>query len=113
MINTWGVQSSQNSIVSIKIMKHGVNNRRNHGTVIIFYQAIFFYQYRQYRTGGGVCLFVKESFSCKTRQEWSINCDAIKSLCLEITNEKLKNINLNLTYRPPSNDVREFEKHFK
>ena len=57
----------------------------------------FFYQYRQYRTGGGVCIFVKESLRCKTRQELSINCDAIESLCLGITNEKSKNIILNLT----------------
>ena len=41
----------------------------------------------------------------------SINCDAIESLCLEITNEKSKNIILNLTYRPPNGDVKEFEKH--
>ena len=41
----------------------------------------------------------------------SINCDAIESLCLEITNEKLKNIILNLTYRPPNGRVKEFEKH--
>ena len=38
----------------------------------------FFYQYRQYRRGGGVCLFVKESFCCKTRQDLSIICDAIE-----------------------------------
>ena len=54
---------------------------------------------------------MKESFCCKTRQDFSINCDAIESLCLEITNEKLKNIILNLTYRPPNGDVKEFEKH--
>ena len=41
----------------------------------------------------------------------SINCDAIESLCLEITNEKSKNIILNLTYRPPNGDIKEFEKH--
>ena len=71
----------------------------------------FFYQYRQYRRGGGVCLFVKESFYCKTRQDLSINCDAIESLCLEIINEKSKNIILNLTYRPPNSEVKEFEKY--
>ena len=70
----------------------------------------FFYQYRQCRRRGGVCLFVKESFCCKTRQDLSINCDVIESLCLEI-NEKSKNIILNLTYRPPNGDVKEFEKH--
>ena len=32
-------------------------------------------------------------------------------LCLEITNEKSKNTILNLTYRPPNGNVKEFEKH--
>ena len=54
---------------------------------------------------------MKESFCCKTRKDLSINCDAIESLCLEITNEKSKNIILNLTYRPRNGDVKEFEKH--
>ena len=57
-----------------------------------------------------MCLFVKESLCCKTRQDLSINCDAAESLCLEIRNEKSKNIILNLTYRPPNGDVKEFEK---
>ena len=50
-------------------------------------------------------IFVKESFCCKTRQDLSINCDTIESLCLEITNEKSKNMILNLTYRPSNGDV--------
>ena len=29
-----------------------------------------------YFKGGGMCLFEKESFGCKTRQNLSINCDA-------------------------------------
>ena len=41
----------------------------------------------------------------------SINCDVIESLSLEITNQKSKNIILNLTYRPPNSDIKEFEKH--
>ena len=41
----------------------------------------------------------------------SINCDAIESLCLEMTNEKSKNVILNLTYRLPNGGVNEFEKH--
>ena len=63
----------------------------------------------QYRRGGGVHL-VKESFCCKTRQDLSIICDVIESLFLEITNQKSKNMILNLTYRPPNVDVKEFEK---
>ena len=58
-----------------------------------------------------MCLFVKESFCCKTRQNLSINFDAIESLCLEITNEKSKKIILDLKYRPRNGDVEEFEKH--
>ena len=45
------------------------------------------------------------------RQYLSINCDAIESSCLEITNEKSKNVIRNLTYRPPNSDVKEFGKH--
>ena len=71
----------------------------------------FFDQYRQHRRGRGACIFVKESFCCKTRKDLSINCDAIESLCLEIANEKSKNITLNLTYRPPNGDVKESGKH--
>ena len=40
-----------------------------------------------------------------------IERETYESLCLEITNEKSKNIILNLTYRPPNGDVKEFEKH--
>ena len=38
-----------------------------------------FHQYRQYRRGRGVYLFMKESFCCKTRQDLSNICDAIDS----------------------------------
>ena len=79
-------------------LKHGVNHKRNHRTRIIFYQPIIF-------VVEGVRLFVKESFCCKTRQDLSINCDVIESFCQEITNQKSKNIILNLTCKPPNDDV--------
>ena len=56
---------------------------------------------------------MKESFCSKTRQDLTISCDGIESLCLEITNEKLKNIIRNLTYKPPNGDGKEFEKHLQ
>ena len=65
----------------------------------------------QNHRGGSVCLFVKGSFCCKTRQDLSINYDVIESLCLETANKKLKNIILNLTYRPLNSNGKEFEKH--
>ena len=48
----------------------------------------FFYQYRQNCRGGGVCLLVKELLCYKTREDLSINCDAIEALCLEMKNRK-------------------------
>ena len=39
-----------------------------------------------------------------------INCDAIELLSPEITNKISKKIILNLTYRPPNGDIKEFEK---
>ena len=92
-------------------LKHDVNHKRNRRTRIILSGYNFFYQCGQYRRGGGVCLFVKESVCCKTRQDLSINCHAIESLCLEIIKEKSENIILNLSYRPSNGDVKEFEKH--
>ena len=58
-----------------------------------------------------MCPFAKESFCCKTRQDLSINCDAIESLLLEVTNQKSKNLILNMTYWPPNGDGKELEKH--
>ena len=58
-----------------------------------------------------MCLSVKESFCCKTKEDLSINCDAIESLCLELTNKKSKNIILILTYRPPNGDGKKIDKH--
>ena len=57
-----------------------------------------------------MCRFVKESFFSKTRLDYSINCDTIKLLCLAITNEKSKNIILNLTHIPPNGDGKKFDK---
>ena len=49
-------------------------------------------------------------FCFKTRQDLLINCDAIELLSPEITNKISKKIILNLTYRPPNGDIKEFEK---
>ena len=56
---------------------------------------------------------MKESFCCKTRQDLAINCDAIELLCLEITNEKSKKKNYNLTYRPLNGDAKGFENYYQ
>ena len=53
------------------------------------------------------------NFEAKSSQDFSINCGAVESFCLEMTNHKSKNILINLIYRPPNGDVKEFEKHLK
>ena len=67
--------------------KHGCESQeQSQSSNYILSGHIHFYQYRQYRAGGSVCLFGRKSFCCKTRQDLSKNFDAIKSLYLEITN---------------------------
>ena len=53
---------------------------------------------------------MKKSVCDKTKQDLSMNCDVIESLCLEITIEKSKNVILDRTYRRRNNKAKEFEK---
>ena len=40
--------------------------------------------------GGVVCIFIHESLDYKVRKDLAINCDAIESLSIEISNRKLE-----------------------
>ena len=59
---------------------------RNSNYILSGYNC--FHQYSKYHRGEGVCLFLRKWFCYKTKQDLSINCDAIESLCLGITNKK-------------------------
>ena len=54
-----------------------------------------------------------ENLNFKLREDLSINCDAIQSISIEISNTKSKNIILNTICRPPNGDMKQFETHFK
>ena len=73
----------------------------------------FLHQTRKNRKKGGVCVFVHENLNFKLREDLSINCDAIQSLSIEISNTKSKNIILNTIYRSSNGDIKQCETHFK
>ena len=56
---------------------------------------------RKYCRGGGVAVFVQESLYCTKRNDLYINCEAIESLSIEISNSVVKNIIFNVVYCPP------------
>ena len=63
--------------------------------------------------GGGVAIFVKDSYSFKQRDDLSINCEAIKSLSIEITNNQSKNAVFNVVCRSPNGDIDFCKNYFK
>ena len=61
------------------------------------------HQNRKHENGGGVAIFVKDSYSFKKSSHshiLSITCEAIESLSIEINNESK-----NVVYRPPDGDI--------
>ena len=75
------------------------------------YQVL--HQTRKNCKGGGVCVFVHEKRSFKLREDLNINCDAIQSFSIKISNTKSKNIIFNTIYRPPNGDMKQRESYFK
>ena len=55
---------------------------------------------RKHKNGGGVALFVKDSYSFKKRDDLSTNSEAIESLSIEITNNESKVLFSMLSIRP-------------
>ena len=65
------------------------------------------------RKGGGLYIFLRESYTYKVRSDLNINSGAIKCFCIEILNKHSKNFFLNLNYRPPQGDTILFEKNLQ
>ena len=65
---------------------------------------ISLHQTKKIRRGGGLCILLLESLSCKVRDDLAVNSRAIECLCVEVFNKNSKSIVLNLTYRPPNGD---------
>ena len=71
------------------------------------------HQVRNSRKGGGLSIFIHESFCYKLRKDLSINSAAIESLSTEISNKKASNLIFNSIYKPPTVDIKIFEQFCK
>ena len=68
---------------------------------------------RNYCRGGGVAVFMHESLCYTKRNDLCINCEAVESLSIEISNNNVKNIIFNIVYRPPGGDLEVCENNFQ
>ena len=91
-------------------LKHGVNHKRNYRTRIIFYQAIIVFINIGNIAEEEVCSLYERIvlLQNKTRFVKHLWCHWL--VCLKITNEKMINIILSLTYKPTNDDWQRFEK---
>ena len=71
------------------------------------------HQIRKSRKGGGIVIFIRDSFLYKLRNDLSINCEDIESLSIEILKSPTRNIIFNAIYRPPNGDSKVCETFFK
>ena len=69
--------------------------------------------YRKYRRGGRVAIFVHESLCYTKRNDLCINCKAIESFSIEVSNNDVKNIIFNIVHRPPDGDLQVCENYFQ
>ena len=77
------------------------------------YKAIHQVRYNQDKSGGGICIFVKNSMNCIKNEKFSRNDANCESLCIEIESKCLKNkIIVNTIYRPPNGNKKIFRKYF-
>ena len=49
----------------------------------------------------------------KTKDDLSINCKDVESLCIKLLLENKRNTLINILYRPPNGQTESFEKNFK
>ena len=72
-----------------------------------------FHLTREKNRGGGLYIFLQETYSYKFRKDLQVNFKAFECLCVEVENKNSKNIVLNLVYRPPNGDHKELENYFR
>ena len=67
------------------------------------------YQNRSYKdNGGGVCIYIHDSYKFKIREDLSINCKDLESLSVEVLTNNRKNFIVTSSYRPPNGDIYSF-----
>ena len=60
--------------------------------------------------GGGVSIYIKKALNFKTKDDLSINCKDVESLCIKLLLENKCNTLINVLYRPPNGQTESFEK---
>ena len=64
------------------------------------------------KTGGGVCIYLHNSFSFKTCPKLCVNdSEHCEILSIEICSKLIKNSVINVVYRPPSGSVKSFKRY--
>ena len=64
--------------------------------------------------GGGILIFIKKEFNFKFKDDLSINCKGVESLCVELLLENKHNTLINnVLYRPLNGQIESFEKNLK
>ena len=64
------------------------------------------------KTCSGITIFIHNELIYTIRHDLSVNNEDTEALCLEIINQKLKNIFINTIYRQPSGNKYNFEFYF-
>ena len=84
------------------------DNSMNHNLFKLSqYKSI--HQVRRTGKGGGIAVFLHESLTFNVRHDLSVNNADIEALCVEIINEKSKNILVNTQYCQPAGNFNKIE----
>ena len=59
--------------------------------------------------GDGVSIYIKKVLNFKIKDDLSINCKDVASLCIELLFENKRNTLINVLYRPPNGQRESFE----
>ena len=77
------------------------------------YELPGYYSIHQIRNnckGGGVSIYINKALNFKTKDDLSINCKDVESLCIKLLLENKHNTLINILYRPPNGQTESFEK---
>ena len=67
------------------------------------------HQIRNNRKEGGISIYIKKVLNFKIKDDLSINCKDVESLCIELLFENKCNTLMNVLYRPPNGKTESFE----
>ena len=68
---------------------------------------------RKHGRGGDICTFLQYSLVFKLRQDISVNDESIEALFVKIVYRKSRNNLVNMQYRQPACQIKQYEKYLK